>query len=126
MANDVVICTCNSLLLAGKSSLRLIGPRVGQGRVEMLHYGIWASVCDDGWDISEAKVVCRALGFPGAIFALEGVKVENGHGPIWFKNLQCWGNESSLHACVNPGLGNHNCFHSEDAGVVCMQGMTRL
>ena len=31
----------------------------------------------------------------------------------------CIGNESSLLNCDHNGLENHNCVHSEDAGVHC-------
>lgn len=39
------------------------------GNVKILHDGKWGSVCDDEWDDLEADVVCRQLGFNGAIKA---------------------------------------------------------
>lgn len=37
--------------------------------MEILHNGKWGSICDDEWDDLEADVVCRQLGFNGAIKA---------------------------------------------------------
>lgn len=31
----------------------------------------------------------------------------------------CMGNETRLENCSHNGVGVHNCFHYEDAGVVC-------
>jgi deleted-in-malignant-brain-tumors protein 1 len=47
------------------------GERLGahQGNVEIMNAGSWGGVCDDYWSFSEARVVCRMLGFIDAIKA---------------------------------------------------------
>ena len=81
--------------------------------------GIWGTVCDDRWDIRDARVACRSLGFPGDVKALPGHLVPDGSGPIWLDNLDCAGNERCLSNCPHAGWGIHNCYHDEDAGVEC-------
>ena len=45
-------------------TLRLTGSNSPhEGRVEMYIANQWVRACDDGWDDSEADVVCRQLGF---------------------------------------------------------------
>lgn len=51
--------------------------------------------------------------------ALTGVSVPIGSGPIWLDDLGCTGSERTLASCGTPIFGNHNCIHSEDAGVRC-------
>ena len=44
--------------------MRLVrGSNQTEGFVEVCHDGIWAGVCDDDWDSSDAEVACRQLGY---------------------------------------------------------------
>ena len=89
------------------------------GRVEVYHNGEWGTVCDDDWDLNDAIVVCRQLGYTGAVSAHGSATYGKGSGPIHYDNVQCTGNETRLADCPHNGIGLHNCGHSEDAGVKC-------
>lgn len=44
--------------------MRLVGgDSPNEGRVELCINGEWGTVCDDGWGLREARVVCNALGY---------------------------------------------------------------
>ncbi|XP_064385063.1 deleted in malignant brain tumors 1 protein-like isoform X2 [Halichondria panicea] len=90
-----------------------------QGRVEVLYYGEWGSICNDFFDINDANVICRMLGFDHAIRTGGSSYFYYGRGTIWMDNLQCSGNETSIEECDFPGWGIHDCYHYQDASVVC-------
>ena len=90
-----------------------------EGRVEVLYNGVWGTICDDMWDINDAHVVCRMLGYPLAIQAPSEAAYGQGTGPIWLDNVDCSGHENSLNHCFHRGWGNEICIHAEDASVVC-------
>ena len=96
------------------------GVRKGEGRVEILHNGYWGTVCDDYWDIKDAQVVCRELGYPEAVAAPKEALFGEGNGHIWLSNVHCLGNESSIEDCEHAEWdANGYCYHSEDASVIC-------
>ncbi|XP_028408846.1 uncharacterized protein LOC114531439 [Dendronephthya gigantea] len=119
------VCSCDA---ENESSckerfIRLRGPSSsnGTGRVEVFYNGQWGTVCDDGWDINDARVACRQLGYRNALGAFHGGQVPSGLGEIWLDEVDCAGNEQNLSSCSHPNWEGHDCRHSEDAGVECTQ-----
>ncbi|XP_030844630.1 scavenger receptor cysteine-rich protein isoform X2 [Strongylocentrotus purpuratus] len=101
--------------------VRLVdGSNEAEGRVEIQYNGVWGTICDDSWDITDASVVCRMLGFQGASGAPGSAQFGQGTGPIQLDDVGCTGAEQTIFDCAHPPFGVHNCFHSEDAGVVCI------
>ena len=95
----------------------------------------WGTVCDDGFDRSDATVACRQLGLGRALrfwrVSLDDDDdddVSDGHerlltppavGPVWLENMRCGGEEDALVECGYIGWGNTDCSHSEDIHLLC-------
>lgn len=125
-------------------NVRLV-PGPSRGRVEVRNDGVWGTVCDDNFDTTDGKVICRMLGFstattvftasnPGENAAAAAIASHPmagltpctvslepaGTGKIWLDDLRCLGSETDIFNCRHAGLGANNCGHNEDAGVQCI------
>ena len=87
--------------------------------------GQWGGICDDNFDINDANVICRMLGFPLATAALAYSSADDLYGTAPSGNkfvlddLGCTGNESSIFDCPHNGEWIENCKASDIAGVRC-------
>ena len=98
-----------------------------EGYVEVFDVanGQWAGICDNGFDVLDAHVICTMLGFPTAMVALaNGVAADlYGTAPsgsnFVLDNLDCTGSEKSVFDCSLTGELSDICEASQIAGVKC-------
>ena len=111
---------CNFIVGVNNGQVQLVDGNTAQdGRVEIWYNSQWNTVCDDFWDINDANVVCRQLGYRRAVTAHQRAHFGQGAGQILLDDLQCTGREASLLECSHSGINQHNCVHHEDASVTC-------
>ncbi|XP_066566105.1 deleted in malignant brain tumors 1 protein [Amia ocellicauda] len=101
------------------TDVRLAGGGSCAGRVEVYHSGDWGTVCEDGWGLPDADVVCRQLGCGAAVSAPGGAVYGRGSGPILLSDVECDGGETVLSQCPPRGWRSHNCNHGKEASVIC-------
>ena len=101
--------------------IRLVNGRsYYEGRVEVNYDGEWGTVCDDGWDYTDARVLCRQLGYRYSGTPYYNAYFGQGSGSILLDDITCTGSESTLANCGHLRADQvRSCSHSEDAGVRC-------
>ena len=111
-------------------AVRLFGSNGIQGEVETYDKvnRQWRPLCDDGWNLRSASVVCRQLnlGPPLSIYS----HASNMHLDRYYygtarsteygiERLICEGTESNIAECDYSTNSTYGCHQDETAGVVC-------
>jgi len=102
----------NATLPCEDGDIRLAGGGAPyQGRVELCYRGYWGTVCERSWDRTDARTVCRLLGYtassdlvlPTTSNFFDSVAPE---GPVFVRNVRCSGNEMNFMDCLSadPGM----------------------
>ena len=95
----------------------------GSGRCsgggEVFYHGQWGRVCEDHWDMHEAKVVCQQLSWRPALAAPVKAHFGEGEGQFLLDDVDCTGRQSFLGPCPHADWYIHICGPGEDASVIC-------
>ena len=102
-----------------EGSTRLLGGLgAHEGRVEIYLLGHWTSVCDYGWGLEDAAVVCHQLGYSDAVAAPSGSAFGGGNGSFVLSNFGCSGYEVNITYCAHS-FPLSACYAHNSAGVIC-------
>ncbi|XP_068590140.1 CD5 antigen-like isoform X2 [Cebidichthys violaceus] len=116
-SSSIVDLTCSD-------SVRMVnGTSLCSGRLEVKSNQSnqwWSSVCEDDFDHQDAEVVCRELGC-GAPSVLQGALYGEVEAPMWTKEFQCGGNESSVLDCRSSGSDRNTCSPGKAVGLTCSE-----
>ena len=89
------------------------------GRIEFGLNGVWGTVCGTTFDIRDATVMCRQLGYGKAFLVASYPIFSVGTGRIWLDGMYCRGDELRTGDCLHSGWGLTKCGHSTDKSIVC-------
>ena len=104
-----------------------IGSSATEGYVEVFNItnGQWGGICQNSFDVLDAHVICKMLGFHTAIVPLINGAAADLYGTapsgsnFVLDNLDCDGGESSILHCPETGEVTEICEASQIAGVKC-------
>ena len=88
------------------------------GRVEVFYQGKWGKICRGTWDLNDAKVVCRQLGFRSALAEFIGMNTRDDTISVVMSDVACTGQESVLASCKRR-QGKHQCWSNIGAQALC-------
>ncbi|XP_053387314.1 scavenger receptor cysteine-rich type 1 protein M130-like [Mercenaria mercenaria] len=88
------------------------------GRVEVSINGVWGTVCDDSFDMNDAKVMCRTMNLQATAY-FSGAFYGQGIGPIFAQEFKCSGYEQHIKYCKFDV--NVQCTHARDISIVCTE-----
>uniref|UniRef100_A0A8C6Q6N0 Soluble scavenger receptor cysteine-rich domain-containing protein SSC5D n=1 Tax=Nothobranchius furzeri TaxID=105023 RepID=A0A8C6Q6N0_NOTFU len=115
-------CVDATIVCKNNKPIRLVnGTNRCSGRVEVLNDGQWGTICDDRWGIQEAEVACREMNCGSPVAVKNRAFYGRGPQQVWMDDIECTGHENSITDCPHRGFGQHDCDHSEDAGVMCSE-----
>ncbi|XP_074873960.1 CD5 antigen-like [Carettochelys insculpta] len=103
--------------------VRLVGNDTRcSGQVEIFHDGRWGAVCGLGWDMTDAKVLCRELGCGSPRYLTHRCsKLSRSSAPVLLGQLKCTGEETSLTHCRFQAWEGQPCPFHQDTGVKCQE-----
>ncbi|XP_050535824.1 protein bark beetle [Daktulosphaira vitifoliae] len=115
------------------SNVRLIAGRTyTEGRLQVYseELGSWGSVCNYGWSMENAALVCRQLGLVlNPLDWTVDVPIADPSEPIFLTNVTCSDEDIDLTKCKAEQVieFDHGCNHSKDVAFRCEQpGWTGL
>ncbi|XP_032834133.2 scavenger receptor cysteine-rich domain-containing protein DMBT1-like isoform X1 [Petromyzon marinus] len=104
-------------------TIRLVDREMNcRGRVEINNNGTWGSLCDAGWTLGGADVVCRQMQCGNAV----DNQAYYGKGPSPKWTATCGSLEDSLFKCTLTEGNPNSCTRISDAGVQCTGAGLRL
>ncbi|XP_033636271.1 deleted in malignant brain tumors 1 protein-like [Asterias rubens] len=117
--SDDLTLNCKTYSTPEDGSLRLVDGRGSQsGQVQISYQGVWGTVCDDDWNINDASVVCRQLGYKRVRTSLPSSYFGDYTIPVFLGSIECIGSEQRLEDCQHQWRSG-TCDHSDDVGVIC-------
>jgi hypothetical protein len=93
------------------------------GRVEIQIGGRWGTICDRGWDLEDANIVCKQLRSPGAVAVVKnaafGVPTEPSIR-LHRTDVDCGVDKTTLQDCFYDQRNLYKCTGMQQyAGVIC-------
>ncbi|KXJ07932.1 Scavenger receptor cysteine-rich type 1 protein M130 [Exaiptasia diaphana] len=87
------------------------------GRVGVRYGNSWSTLCYEGLDYPDVKVICRMLGYVDVnhVYAVRTPSSTNGR--VWLSGVECNGTEASILNCSRTGWWQTTCDF--DAVITC-------